>query len=83
MTDSVHMYSMNARGLGDHGKRVQVFSWLHNRPADIFFLQETHSTAFCEKKWKDDWGNNNIFSPMAHQIPLGLLFFYLTIWILR
>ena len=61
MTDSVHMYSMNARGLGDHGKRVQVFSWLHNRPADIFFLQETHSTAFCEKKWKDDWGNNNIF----------------------
>ena len=61
MTDSVCIYSMNARGLGDQVKRVQVFLWLHNRPADIFFLQETHSTTFCEKQWKDDWGNNNIF----------------------
>ena len=51
---------MNTRGLGDQEKRLLVFSWLHNRPADIFFLQETHSTALYENKWKDDWGNNNI-----------------------
>ena len=52
---------MNARGLGDDKKRVQVFSWLHNKSADIFFLQETHSIVASENKWKDDWGNNNVF----------------------
>ena len=52
---------MNARGLGDHNKRVQVFSWLHNKSANILFLQETHSTATGVNNWKDDWGNNRVF----------------------
>jgi len=52
---------MNTKGLGDENKRVQVFSWLHNRPADIFFVQETHSTIESENKWKENWGNNNMF----------------------
>ena len=52
---------MNDRGLGDNSKCVQVFSWLHNKSADIFFLQETHSTTTSENKWKENWGNNMIF----------------------
>ena len=61
MAEHACVYSMNARGLGDDKKRVQVFSWLHNKSADIFFLQETHSIVASENKWKDDWGNNNVF----------------------
>jgi exonuclease III len=63
MTDklSVGIYSMNVRGLRDQVKRTQVFSWLHNRNANIYLLQETHSTSDTEKLWKDDWGNNNIY----------------------
>ncbi len=58
---SVNIYSMNVRGLGDHLKRTQVFSWLNNRSADIFLLQETHSSVNSEQVWRDDWGNSNIF----------------------
>ena len=55
------IYSMNVRGLKDRNKRVQVFSWLKNRNANIFLLQETHSTPDTENIWKEDWGNSNIF----------------------
>lgn len=57
---SVGIYSMNARGLKDENKRAQVFSWLQNRNAYIYFLQETHSTLDCETTWKENWGNNDI-----------------------
>ena len=59
ISDSI--YSMNVRGLKDRNKRVQVFSWLKNRNANIFFLQETHSTSDTENAWKEDWGNSNMF----------------------
>ena len=55
------IYSMNVRGLKDQNKRIQVFSWLKNRNASVFLLQETHSTLDSEKTWKDDWGNNEIY----------------------
>ena len=55
------IYSLNVSGLKDKVKRAQVFSWLHNRNAYIYFLQETHSTPDCETFWKDGWGNKNIY----------------------
>ena len=59
ISDSI--YSMNVRGLKDRNKRGQVLSWLKNRNANIFFLQETHSTSDTKNAWKEMWGNSNMF----------------------
>lgn len=72
---SVGIYSMNARGLKDENKRAQVFSWLQNRNAYIYFLQETHSTLDCETTWKENWGNNDIIFSHGTSNSRGDVFF--------
>ena len=52
---------MNVRGLGDRTKRTQVFTWLRNKNANIYFLQETHSTLQNEKTWVEDWGDGALY----------------------
>ena len=42
MVEHVCIYSKNARGLGENSKRVQVFSWLHNKSAQVIF-------SFCKR----------------------------------
>ena len=59
--NSVGIYSMNARGLKDKAKRTQVFSWLHNKNANVYFLQETHSSLQLEDEWTENWGNDAIY----------------------
>ena len=41
-----------------------MFSFLKDKLQNngIAFLQETHSTSFCEEEWKSDWGGELLFS---------------------
>ena len=57
----INLYSLNTRGLADKRKRAEVFLWLKDQDAKIFFLQETHSTPNVEKIWMDQWGSSEIF----------------------
>ena len=49
---------MNCNGLNDDVKRDAVFSKLKMSGEAIFLLQETHSTAAIEQKWRNEWGSN-------------------------
>ena len=54
--------SYNVRGLGMFQKRRQVFHYLHDKPYDIVFLQETHSTKKDEKRWNMEWSSKIYYS---------------------
>ena len=48
----VKVGSMNCNGLGDKNKRSKVLTWLKEKPENIIFLQETHSTPEEESNWR-------------------------------
>ena len=52
--------SCNVRGLRDTNKCRQIFRYLHEKQADVIFLQETHATKNKEKQWKTEWGGRVI-----------------------
>ena len=53
--------SMNCNGLNDDIKRNAVFSKLKKSGEGIFLLQETHSTAATEHKWRNEWGSSAMY----------------------
>ena len=57
----IQIFSQNVNGLGDPTKRLAVFTKLKKKGQGIFFLQETHSTEITESKWREQWGNKNIY----------------------
>ena len=59
--------SYNVRGLSDKTKRNEVFCWLKQKNAAIYYLSETHSTLECEQIWKDEWSGEIIFSHFSSQ----------------
>lgn len=58
----------NCRGLRDKCKRQKVFKWLRDKNQDVYFLQETHSSACDEVKWQSEWGVE-LFALMEQKIP--------------
>lgn len=54
--------SLNVNGLRSPTKRRAVFQSLRASEADIFFLQETHSTASEQKVWSSEWGGRILYS---------------------
>ena len=42
--DKVSILSVNAQGLGDKNKRKDVFNFLKEKKASIYFIQDTHFT---------------------------------------
>ena len=62
MEDRIELMSINVRGLGQEQKRRKLFTWLNKQRMSIILLQETHSTAEIEKKWKTEWGGDIVFS---------------------
>ena len=58
---NLRVISINCNGLNDDVKRNAVFSKLKMSGDGIFLLQETHSTAAIEQKWRNDWGSNSIY----------------------
>ena len=68
---TVSIFSLNTRGLADKRKRAEVFSWLKDQDADIFYLQETHSTPNTKRSWIDQWGLSSLIFPMVHRTVEG------------
>ena len=60
--NSLNLYSVNTRGLGDKTKRRSIFHWLNKNHKGITFLQETHSTLISEKLWKHEYQGEMYFS---------------------
>ena len=54
--------SLNVRGLGNKQKRDQVFHWLRQQSASVYFLQETHLNKDSEQDWLTEWGQEAFFS---------------------
>ena len=57
------MVTINARGIADKSKRIEVFSY-YRFNADFLCIQETHSTndKDVENMWRNEWGGGAIFS---------------------
>ena len=47
--------TLNLNGLFDDRKRDNIFQYLQKKPAQIFLLQETHSTPEVIQKWEKEW----------------------------
>ena len=63
MSYNFSLLSFNVNGLGDSFKRRCIFNWIRNHFFNfILFLQETHTTPICEKKWEFEWGSKIFFS---------------------
>ena len=52
---------MNCNGLNDDVKRNAVFSKLKKSGEGTLLLQETHSTAATENKWRNEWGSSAMY----------------------
>ena len=59
---SLHVISINTRGLASQKKRREFFYWVYQKQGDIIFLQETHSVFDNEIIWRSEWGGNVVFS---------------------
>ena len=62
MASPLKIYSFNVRGLAEKCKRNTVLQHLKKKYKGIYLLQETHSTAAIEKKWKGEFGGNIFYS---------------------
>ena len=65
---NLKILSLNVRGLRNAGKRKAIFSYLKNKKASIFCLQEIFSNKDDEKLWTSEWGGK-IFFLMAQSMP--------------
>ena len=55
--------SLNVRGLRSSSKkRKKIFDFVNNRPEQIIFLQETHSSSDTEKLWEKEFQGRIVFS---------------------
>ena len=57
--------SLNVRGLREGKKRRDIFHWFkryYQGNQCFVFLQETHSNPNDENTWKNEWGNDIVFS---------------------
>jgi exonuclease III len=62
MSSNLKIRSLNVRGIQSKQKRDLVFHELSKYKHDVILLQETHSTVFDEKIYKNKWGQNVFFS---------------------
>ena len=62
MTQEIKVYNLNVRGIGDLAKRHKIFNYLKNTDADIFCIQESHSSTNMEELWVKQWAGQAFFS---------------------
>ena len=58
----IKILSTNCRGLGDSGKRRDVFNYLREKKFGIYCLQDTHFTEALEPYIRAEWGGEIIFN---------------------
>lgn len=56
------LISLNVNGLRQASKRRALFKDLRSYKADLYLLQETHSTPVDQKIWSAEWGGKTFFS---------------------
>ena len=60
--NEINILSANCQGLGDWGKRKDVFAYLHSKKYNIYCLQDTHFTSEIENRIRCEWGFECHFS---------------------
>ena len=61
VSTSLHLISLNVRGIRDIAKRRKIFAWLRAQKADIVCLQETYWTKELENKIVLEWNGPCFF----------------------
>ena len=61
MSNKLKILTCNVRGIANPHKRRKIFRYLHEKDIDVIFMQETHSTKNCEKRWRNEWGGRIFF----------------------
>ena len=59
--DNLFINTINVRGLGSNTKCISMLDKLSEK-CGIYFLQETHTDEFSEKKWKSYWNGDLFFA---------------------
>ena len=59
---SILLESRNVNGLGSTSKRQSFFELFKASKANVFLIQETHSTKEVEDQWKSEWEGDIYFS---------------------
>ena len=54
--------SVNCQGLGDFGKRRDVFQYLKQKRCSIYFLQDTHLNPKLDQHYSAEWGYTSLFA---------------------
>ena len=63
MSKPLGLFGFNTRGMREITKRRAIFRHLHKKyPFHIAILEESHSSADIENRWKAEWGGNIFFS---------------------
>lgn len=57
----IKVVSLNVNGLNIPHKRRILFDHLRKTKADLFLIQETHSTPDSAKRWELEWGSKAFF----------------------
>ena len=60
--EGIRILSVNCQGLGNIGKRRDIFDYLCKKNFNIYCLQDTHFTEAQETQIQDMWGYNCYFS---------------------
>ncbi|MEW8547308.1 MAG: endonuclease/exonuclease/phosphatase family protein [Candidatus Thiodiazotropha sp.] len=63
--------SLNVRGINDNNKRKKLFTWMLDRRADIYFLQETKLQEKCRKLVDFEW-NGKCFHAFSDSAKSGV-----------
>ena len=59
---SICIGSMNARGLGQNEKRLDVFSWLRAKNLSICCIVDFHCKSSMYKDYIKEWGSHGVFA---------------------
>lgn len=59
---TLNILCCNVNGLSDYNIRRKFFHYLHLKPHNVIYIQESHSTPHTQKSWKTQWGGDIYFS---------------------
>lgn len=54
--------TLNVNGLANKQKRTRIFEYLKQSKADVFCIQETHSTHEQTDRWTKEWSGKAFWS---------------------
>ena len=67
MNNCLKICSINVRGLADAVKRIDLFNWLKKKQFSIYCLQDVHICQKNQKKFREDWGSEILFSGISSE----------------